>query len=506
MKPSKTPIYIEFKEASVHVLDGDQGAEFPIEREAGRVTAASAALLSNGLRGFLQREGAVGPRQAICALPARGITMRTISLPASATKDDSRRLLAMQIEAQFPVPPSELAWGYARLPDNGSAQAEFLVAATKREVIEEYNALLGHGGISAQFTPAALARVAALPGEAEVALVEIGAEKSELIVVDAQGRPSLRVLNWGRAHLSDPDALGRLLPETAGRKLFLSGAPSPAQSISAVGKAFRAESLVLRSGPGMTSATAGLQRAAERGQTLLFLGGQDEPVQRFVAPRLWKWPAIAAGLLLLAISLRYAEAMFFQSQVSAKLAELNKYRGTLPNVEKELGFLTYIKTNQPPYLDTIAVVASSAPPGTRLDQVSIVRRGEVSLRGSIQNPQGPEQFRTKLIGSGFFSKVVVEEQGPGGQDRNKLNFRITAILKPEGERKVLPPDPPSTNKTAGASSPGGPMPMGEPMMVPPGAFPPGMPSGAMPPGAMPPGAVPSGTPSGVVPQSAPPTP
>ena len=496
----------------MHVLDGEQGAEFPIERESGRVTASSAAMLSNELRGFLQREGSFWPRQAICALPARGITVRTISLPASAAKDDSRRLLAMQIEAQFPVPPSELAWGFARLPDNGSAQVEFLVAAGKRELIDEYTTLLAPGGISAQFTPAALARVGALSREGGVSLLEVGAEKSELIVVDGKGRPSLRVLNWGRAHLSDLDALGRLLPDAAGTKLFLSGAP--AQSItSGDGTTLRAEPLALRSGPGMTAATAGLQRTAERGGTLLFFGGQDEPVQRFVAGRVWKWPAIAAGLLLLAISLRYAEAMFFQSQASTKLAELNKYRGTLPNVEKELGFLTYIKTNQPPYLDTIAVLASSAPPGTRLDQVSIVRRGEVSLRGSIQNPQGPEQFRTKLIGSGFFSKVVVEEQGPGGQDRNKLNFRITAVLKPEGERKVLPPEPPSTNKTAGASSPGGPgpMPMGEPMVMPPGAFPPGMPPGAMPPGAMPPGAmppgaVPAGTTPGVMPQPVPPTP
>lgn len=495
----------------MHVLDDEQGAEFPLEREqGGRISAASAALLANGLRGFLQRDGVIGPRQAVCALPARGITLRTISLPASAVKDNARQLLAMQIEAQFPVPPSELAWGFVRLTGTDGAQVEFAVAAARREVIDEYAGVLTNCGILAQFTPAALARIAGVPGGNSFSLLDVGIEKSELIALDANGRPNLRVLNWGKARESDIEGL-RLLLGDSGTPLFLSSAHLSTQSLAdTIGKAIRAETLVLRPGQGVTAATSGLRRAAEQGRTLLFLGGREEAAQKLAAPTLWKWPVITLALLFLTVSLRYAEAVFFQSQVSAKLGELNNYRGTLPRVEKELGFLNYIKTNQPPYLDTIAVISSAAPPGTRLDQVSVVRRGEVSLRGSIQNPQGPEQFRTKLVNSGFFSKVVVEEQGPAsGQDRNKLNFRISALLKPDGSRKVLPPEPPSTNKAAQGTSPMGPgMPPGGPGSFPEGT-PPGMPPGmpvALPPGVMPPGAMPPGLPPGLVPQPMPPTP
>jgi hypothetical protein len=212
-------------------------------------------------------------------------------------------------------------------------------------------------------------------------------------------------------------------------------------------------------------------------------------------PAHWKWAAVAAVLVVASLALRYAEPLVFRTQFNANLNQLTNYQGTLPKLGAELSFLNFIKTNQPPYLDSIAVIASAAPTGSRLDQVSIVRRGEISLRGSLQDPQGPEKFRSKLIDSGFFSKVVVEEQapagGPGG-GQNKINFRITGILKPEGERKVLPPEPPLTNRTsrAGAPRPGG-RPEMPPGMMPPGMMPPGaMPPGAMPPGAMPPGAMP----------------
>jgi hypothetical protein len=147
VKARQNQVFIEFKEGSVHVLDGPDGAEFPLEREStGKMTASSKAALANGLRGFLQRNGVLGQRRAVCALPARGVTFRTITLPPGVKKEDATRLLAMQIEAQFPVAPSELAWGCTPIPGNGSengskAQAEFLVAAVKRELIEDYHAL-----------------------------------------------------------------------------------------------------------------------------------------------------------------------------------------------------------------------------------------------------------------------------------------------------------------------------------------------------------------------------
>jgi hypothetical protein len=516
VKPRPNQVFIEFKESSVHILDGSDGAEFPLEREAnGKITGASSGAVANGLRGFLQRNGITGERSAICALPARGVNFRTITLPPGVKREDAPRLLAMQIEAQFPVPPAELAWGYTRIgttdgKNNGNGpglangpggnsvgnkgQAEFFVAAIKRDLIEDYSALLSSCGITPRFTVAALARVGTTNGTANdaraIGLLEVGAERSELLVLDERRVPTLRVLNWGRKQAENLDALRAAFPADLPPAIYVSSAHlSPQAIISGLALSTSAQVLPVPHGQGVTAATHGLRRWPGD-HDLLLLGATEERSERRALPQHWKWAAAAVALLLGALSLRYAEAVLFRSQLTGKLAELSAYRKSLPNLEREVSFLTFIKTNQPPYLDTIAVISSAAPPGTKLDQVLVVRRGDVSLRGSVQDPQGPEKFRTKLIDSGFFSKVVVEEQGPAsGQDRNKINFRITGILKPEGTRKVLPPEPPLTNKTSKAGSPSS---SGSPGGMPPNLspnMPPNMPAGAMP-ATMPPNAVP----------------
>ena len=465
MKLSKMPVYLEFKESSVHVLDGEHGAEFPLERKAdGRLTDAAAELLRNGLRGFLSQHGGAGPRQAICAIPARGVTVRAISLPPGAIADPAR-FLAMQVEANFPLSPNELAWGYLQLPASGARETgnDFILAAVKKETIADYSALISSLGLSPLFTVAALARAMALTSE--TGLLEIGAQRSELITLDAKLAPALRVLNWGKAQVANSETLLRMLPASAG-KIYISSAELPVDDlVRQLARTIPVERLPITGGLGVTAAIEGLRRAAETGRHLLFLGSTQETERKFVAPRQWKWAAAASVLLLLALLLRYADAFVFRSALSRRMAEITTYRNTLPKVERELGFLNFIKTNQPAYLDTIAVIASAAPPGSRLDQLSLARRGDLSLRGSMQDPQGPETFRSKLIASGFFSKVVVEEQ-VAIQNPRKVNFRISAILKPDPARPVLPPEKPGKTNAAPAARSNG-----APRSIPPGETP-----------------------------------
>ena len=56
------------------------------------------------------------------------------------------------------------------------------------------------------------------------------------------------------------------------------------------------------------------------------------------------------------------------------------------------------------------------------------RRGDLSLRGFMRDSQQVVDFRSKLINSGFFSNVVVEEQNPT-PDRQKVILRISAQWK-----------------------------------------------------------------------------
>jgi hypothetical protein len=151
-----------------------------------------------------------------------------------------------------------------------------------------------------------------------------------------------------------------------------------------------------------------------------------------------------------------------------------------------LGFLETLKSNQPPYLDALYLLGKAIPQGSRVESLSMNRRGEVALRGSMRNSSEVTDFRSKLIASGFFSSVTVEEQSPT-PDRQKVNVRISATWKPGRERALLAIGPTaeeiekSKNKvrdTPGGMPPGMDFPGGMPM-----AFP-GMPMGGPMPGAV----------------------
>jgi hypothetical protein len=132
-----------------------------------------------------------------------------------------------------------------------------------------------------------------------------------------------------------------------------------------------------------------------------------------------------------------------------------------------LGFLQYLDTNQPPYLNAIAILAGAAAPGTRLESISMNRRGELSLRAKMQNPQQATDFRSKLIESGFFSTVVLEEQTPS-PDR-QIVIRMSAQVK-AGARDIPLNEP---AKTPAEVKPGAPVRMDTPT--------PAMPTITMPP-------------------------
>src|SRR5205823_1538721 len=111
--------------------------------------------------------------------------LRRLTLPR-CSKEELQRLLPLQIEREFPIAPEELAWGYCALsqehsPANGGpATQELLVAAVKKEVLQEYAELLSGCGLAPVFTLAALARGSLCvqpPGS--YALLDIGRSQSE---------------------------------------------------------------------------------------------------------------------------------------------------------------------------------------------------------------------------------------------------------------------------------------------------------------------------------------
>ena len=121
---------------------------------------------------------------------------------------------------------------------------------------------------------------------------------------------------------------------------------------------------------------------------------------------------------------------------------------------------------------------------THLDGLSLGRHQQISIRLKMANAQQVSDFRSKLLDSGWFTNVMVEEQTP--QPDRRVIVRMTADLKPAESRKPIVPEPPGKKNDQprpGGNEPdfGGPPP--EPFMMPP-SEPMGMPA-QMAPGAPP---------------------
>src|SRR4051812_156134 len=108
-------LYVEIRPRSLRVVNGEEHLALPLEREGnGRLTEACRQKVMTGLRAFLKKKGWQPKSRALCAIDARGVSLRQLSLPL-ATKEELPRLLKLQIESEFPLPPESLAWGYRAL-------------------------------------------------------------------------------------------------------------------------------------------------------------------------------------------------------------------------------------------------------------------------------------------------------------------------------------------------------------------------------------------------------
>ncbi|MCX6928281.1 MAG: hypothetical protein NT154_34495 [Verrucomicrobia bacterium] len=528
---NSTHPYLEIGQSSLKALRGEAGLELPLERlPNGRLSEACKEKLTLALRGFLKREFWQPRLKALCAVGARGVSLRRLTLPPT-TKESLRQLLLLQIESEFPLPPEALAWGYQQLPNaNGAASAgkqDFLVVAVKKEVIEEYGEILSRCGVVPMFTLAGMARRSLRPPSPDTcAVLDIGRHHSELMSFDNGVPTAVRILpwggesitraieqglgisrdeaeklkiRWGQASSADGQAAlegamdllaGAINGHWSGLNLYLSGRSAhlrdlPAKLMGRLGAGMRCELLEPPAGEGRSAAILGLKTTVENGRACPPLVIQLTPGNgpaRVVRRAPLKWAAVAALLLLATLALPYAEALLLKPRLTKRLSAIQADKARLDMIDRELDFLRYLKQNQPPYLDALYVLAKAAPQGARVDSLSMNRRGELSMRGSMKDSTQVSGFRSKLIDSGFFVNVTVEEQTPS-PDRQKVTVRISAQLNSASARAALAIGPTAEEiekaKTRPKDTPGGPFPgMG-----------PGMPGGlSMPAGPPPAGA------------------
>jgi hypothetical protein len=477
-------VFLEIGQDWLKAFNGTAGLDLPLERSAdGRLTETCKANLVRQLQAFIQHKSWQPRARVFCALGSRGVSLRRLSLPA-ASKEELQRLLALQIESEFPLPPEQLAWGCQTLngtkaPHAGAnGKQDLLVAAVKKDSLDEYAGVLALCGANPVFTLAALARSYVCPQPpGSYAVLAVERAYSELITFESGVPVAVRVLPWGGDNLSgtpasqrgnapgetsfggsgpisaervSPDAvdpLVRLLNGlTLGRRIYVvwSGDLTPRPEFTTrladkLGNEVDCQGVELSLGQARSAAILGLQKAIERpeGWPPLVLQAKQTngKASRIAQQAPLKWAAAALGLLLLAVLLPYAEALTLKSHLAKKLAAIKTDQVRLATMDRELDFLQYLQQNQAPYLDALLVLAKAAPPGARFDSVSMNRRGELSLRGSLQNGQLVAELRSKLIDSGFFDSVGIEEQAPS-PDHQKVTVRMNAQWKPADSRKT----------------------------------------------------------------------
>jgi Type IV pilus assembly protein PilM len=492
-------LFIDIGQSSFRAVLGDDAFAFTLERgENGRLTDHCRERLTASLRGFLSQKGRASGRNAFCALGARGVSLRRLSLPASP-EDELQRVLRLQIESEFPLSPDDLAWGSRPVGPprasvgGGAARQEMLVVAVKKETLEEFASILAACGAVPFFTLAALARAELHPPPAGAgAVLDIGRTHSELMTFDHGVPASIRILAWGgetitgsiqeemavshdeaeRLKLEQGPPLQSALesalaplarslkPAALGGQLYLTGKsardPRLAPMLAGLlGGAVACKSLEPATATETSTAIAGLIKATGRNGAsppLLLQSGGGQPVFKPARPAIWKWAAAAAGLALGTLLFPYAEAILCQSSLEKKLAALEADRGRLAAIDQELDFLKYLKQNQFPCLDAVYLLARSAPDDMHLESLSLGRHQEISLRLNLGDTQQVTDFRSKLIESGWFANVIVEEQTPTPDRR--MDVRMTAALKPAELRKPITKEPPGKKKDRSGDEPG----------------------------------------------------
>ncbi|MGH7979049.1 MAG: hypothetical protein ACREE6_06705 [Limisphaerales bacterium] len=460
-------VYIEIGMDSFRALQENEGFELPIERQNnGRLTEACRENLASRLKTFVKRQKWQLRAKAHCAIGGSGVSLRRVALPPAA-KNDWQRLLLLQIETEFPIGPEELAWGYLSVSapsvDGMGARREFVVAATRKEALEDYSALLSGCGLSPVFTLAALARSRFCPQTTgRCAILDLDRKHSEWIGLENNVPAALRIFPWGTDDLTAPEAALDGFAQAVRNQgkygtLFVTGAGGQwhvAASLAAkLADAGECRWVDAEGGAGRSAAVLGLRQWTDPDGSAppLVLRMKPRPVtglagglDKFGKLRKFEWAdpalrdrAILAAILVLAlIALPYAQAFLLKPYVARKVAAIQSQQGRLDTIDRELSFLQYLKQNSPPYLNALYLFAQAAPPGTSFNSVTMNERGEVSLGGTFGGFQQIAEFRAKLIQSGFFSNVSVEEQAPAPFP-HQVNVRMTALWKSAADRARL---------------------------------------------------------------------
>ncbi|HEX3889257.1 MAG TPA: pilus assembly protein PilM [Verrucomicrobiae bacterium] len=446
---NQPPVFIEINPASLRALRESGGLELPLQRAVdGKLTAACRKEVISALQNFLGRNDWQPRVRAVCGVSAHGVSLRKIALPALAG-GDLEGVLRLQIEKEFPLSPDELAWGWREI-SNEPARREIIVAAVRKEVIEDYAGILLEAGMNPEFTVSAFAReLVCQPPNEPHAILETGRSHAELVTIENGVATSLKILP------ANGDIADAVLKNSSAKIIYVSGNTTTQNGfLEKLSARMDCRRLEIPGGGGFSAATFGLKKSVSENVPLLRLQSKLPSAKTsfsflrmdFSRAENRRWLARVAALLVLLLVLPYAEALLLKPLLARKLAAFKIQRQQFVSVvEPELRFLQSFKQGQPPYLDAMYLFSKAAAPGVHLDSLTLNQHGDITVKAAMQNAQQVMDFRAKLIDSGFFANITVEEQTPV---QNRVNVRMTAQWKPAATRAAVKvtPSPEETGK------------------------------------------------------------
>lgn len=435
------PVFIEIAPASLKALHEAGGIELPLERAAdGKLTAACREKTIAALQSFVGRKSWQLRVHAVCGISLHGVSLRKISLP-TATGDELERVLRLQIENEFPLPPDDLAWGWREI-SRDAARLEAIVVAIRRETLEDYDGLLSAAGLAPEFTVAAFARNLLCPApDGSQAVLEIGRNYCELALFERGVPVGLKILPV------TGDLAGSVLKNAPAKTVYVSGTAAQNEVFEKLSAHADCRRLEIAAGAGSSAATLGLKKSVASEIPLLSLRAKPGPAKtKFNLPQLdfseaesRRWLLRGAALLVLLLVFPFVEALLLKPLLARKLDTLTREKQKFVSLaEPEMQFLQSLKQSQPPYLDTLYIFSKAAPPGLHLDSITMDQHGEIQVRATMQSADQVMDFRSKLIASGFFANITVEEQSPNQQ---KVSVRMTAQWRSAGLRPAVKIDP-----------------------------------------------------------------
>lgn len=172
----------------------------------------------NSLRGFLWRNGLYGTDRLVTAIPCQDLFVRTLSFPF---KDSTKlaQVVPFEVENLVPMPLEDLAIGSLVLPPGHVAEdspreskgSEVLVTAAPRDKVAEHLRFLAQAEVEpsainvdamALFSVTQYLQEEGAAVPQDLAIIDVGASKTTLCLVQG-GRPLvLRTILWGGNHLT----------------------------------------------------------------------------------------------------------------------------------------------------------------------------------------------------------------------------------------------------------------------------------------------------------------